>query len=182
MFTEKIASNLARLPLPMVTIVYLQKSERDKMGRNEHNSHPTSAWKGLRSHEDRGAQNTIQLRRNGSSRRIRCEWFSGKVRFNLSIDNQTHEFFFRIRIASEKPPKALQSDSEDSDDEELTPEQQAKKREFELKRKKHYNEFHALQVAKKLLEEEEDDEDEEESPSKGAKTQDESSSSSKYHK
>lgn len=34
--------------------------------------------------------------------------------------------------------------------------------EFELKRKKHYNEFHAIKLAKKLMEEEKNDDDDEE--------------------
>ncbi|KAF5284249.1 hypothetical protein FQR65_LT00249 [Abscondita terminalis] len=73
----------------------------------------------------------------------------------------------KIRLGTEKPPKAMRShlDDDDDDDEEedemLSPEERAKKKEFESKRKKHYNEFYAVKLARKLLEEEEEDDDEE---------------------
>lgn len=73
-----------------------------------------------------------------------------------------NQFFYpRIKLGAEKPPKFLQEDSDEGDDsdEELTPEQRAIKREFENKRKKHYNEFYAVKLARKLLEEEEDDDE-----------------------
>lgn len=38
----------------------------------------------------------------------------------------------------------------------------ALKREFEMKRKAHYNEYYAVKLARKLLEEEEEDDDEDE--------------------
>ncbi|KAF2882829.1 hypothetical protein ILUMI_23341 [Ignelater luminosus] len=84
----------------------------------------------------------------------------------------------KIRLGTEKPPKALRSRSEDEEeDEDLTPEARAKKKEFESKRKKHYNEFYAVKLARKLLEEEEDEDDEEDNKNSGS-----SSSSSKKDK
>ena len=56
----------------------------------------------------------------------------------------------RIMISSEP--------SDESDDETLTKEERLKKKEFEFKRKLHYNEFQAIKLARKLLEEEETEE------------------------
>lgn len=54
----------------------------------------------------------------------------------------------RIMISSEP--------SDESDDETLTKEERIKKKEFEFKRKLHYNEFAAVKLARKLLEEEDE--------------------------
>ncbi|GJQ75334.1 hypothetical protein Trydic_g23517 [Trypoxylus dichotomus] len=67
----------------------------------------------------------------------------------------------KIRLGADQLPKAMQVDESDEEVEELTPEEIEKRREFENKRKKHYNEFYAVKLARKLLEEEEEDDDEE---------------------
>jgi len=63
-------------------------------------------------------------------------------------------------------PKILErlehEDSEEEEDEEETPEQRQKRLEFESRRKAHYNEFHAVKLAKELLAQEEEDEEEDE--------------------
>ncbi|NXO63597.1 IPP2 inhibitor, partial [Phainopepla nitens] len=59
------------------------------------------------------------------------------------------------------------SEEEEEEDEELTPEEREKKKQFEMKRKMHYNEGRNIKLARQLIakelncEEEEDDEDEE---------------------
>lgn len=63
-----------------------------------------------------------------------------------------------------RPAKVLteQSEDDDGDDEDyetLSEEEKMKRKEFEIKRKMHYNEFQAVKLARKLLEE--DDEEEE---------------------
>ncbi|KRT86026.1 hypothetical protein AMK59_1179 [Oryctes borbonicus] len=68
----------------------------------------------------------------------------------------------KIRLGAEQLPKAMQVDESDEEAEELTPEEIEKRREFENKRKKHYNEFYAVKLARKLLEEEEEEDDDEE--------------------
>ncbi|NXQ78551.1 IPP2 inhibitor, partial [Quiscalus mexicanus] len=60
-----------------------------------------------------------------------------------------------------------ESSEEEDEDEELTPEEREKKKQFEMKRKMHYNEGRNIKLARQLIakelhgEEEEDDEDEE---------------------
>ncbi|KAK7070284.1 Protein phosphatase inhibitor activity protein [Halocaridina rubra] len=71
----------------------------------------------------------------------------------------------KIEIGGSELPKALielESEEEEEEDEDLSPEEKEKKKLFEMKRKKHYNEFYAVKLARKLMEndEEEDDEDE----------------------
>lgn len=56
----------------------------------------------------------------------------------------------------------------------------ALRKEFEMKRKAHYNEYYAVKLARKLLEEEEDEEDEEENGEGAASNAACCSSSSKY--
>lgn len=70
----------------------------------------------------------------------------------------------KIRIGTAQPPRVMQSNSDDDDDDDedemISPEERAKKKDFESKRKKHYNEFYAVKLARKLLEEEEDEDEE----------------------
>jgi protein phosphatase inhibitor 2 len=69
----------------------------------------------------------------------------------------------RIQAGASKPPKALASSEEDTD-EEAAPEDIARKKMFESKRKAHYNEFLvAKRAMKELAESDEEDDDDEES-------------------
>ncbi|KAF7286605.1 hypothetical protein GWI33_004644 [Rhynchophorus ferrugineus] len=85
--------------------------------------------------------------------------------YDVDMDNidglNANELAEKIRIAADKPPKVLETetDSSDEEEEEMTEEEKQRRREFELKRKKHYNEFYARQLAKKFIEEEDSDED-----------------------
>ncbi|XP_060533395.1 protein phosphatase inhibitor 2-like isoform X2 [Cylas formicarius] len=95
--------------------------------------------------------------------------------YDVDMDNidglDAKDLAEKIRIGADRPPKVLEpsfESSEDEEEEELTEEEKQRRREFELKRKKHYNEFHALQLAKKLLEEEEEDEDNEDTNENGS--------------
>lgn len=47
----------------------------------------------------------------------------------------------------------------ETEDQWMTEEERQKKREFEAKRKAHYNEYMAVKMARKLIEEEDDDDD-----------------------
>ncbi|NXE86372.1 IPP2 inhibitor, partial [Menura novaehollandiae] len=79
----------------------------------------------------------------------------------------------KLAAAAEgKGPKIIarreeSSEEEEEEDEELTPEEREKKKQFEMKRKMHYNEGRNIKLARQLIakelhgEEEEDDEDEE---------------------
>jgi len=69
------------------------------------------------------------------------------------------------RIASEghkgPRPRRISEPSGDAEDLSLlSPEEREKRRSFEAKRKKHYNEFHAVKMARALMDREEDDDDE----------------------
>ncbi|XP_050389965.1 protein phosphatase inhibitor 2 [Patella vulgata] len=56
-----------------------------------------------------------------------------------------------------------EEDDDDDEDEEETEEDQEERHKFELKRKLHYNEFQAVQLAKKLMAEEDDEDEEDDS-------------------
>ena len=62
----------------------------------------------------------------------------------------------KMRASGNEPPKALLGQDDSDDDDDLTPDEKAMKREFQNRRKKHYNEFYAVKLARKLLEEEDD--------------------------
>uniref|UniRef100_A0A8C4KJ63 Protein phosphatase 1 regulatory inhibitor subunit 2 n=2 Tax=Dromaius novaehollandiae TaxID=8790 RepID=A0A8C4KJ63_DRONO len=76
----------------------------------------------------------------------------------------------KLAAAAEgKGPKILakqeESSEEEEEDEELTPEEREKKKQFEMKRKMHYNEGRNIKLARQLIAKElhgEDDEDEDE--------------------
>lgn len=66
------------------------------------------------------------------------------------------------KLAGGSKPKIFEESSEEEEDRE-TPEEREKRKAFEAKRKGHYREWHAAQLARKqLLEHDEEDEDEEE--------------------
>ncbi|XP_074860489.1 protein phosphatase inhibitor 2 [Carettochelys insculpta] len=78
----------------------------------------------------------------------------------------------KLAVAAEgKGPKILaqeESSEEEDDDEELSPEEREKRKQFEMKRKMHYNEGRNIKLARQLIakelhgeEEDEDDEDQE---------------------
>ncbi|KAM4660019.1 protein phosphatase inhibitor 2 isoform 2-T2 [Amazona ochrocephala] len=77
----------------------------------------------------------------------------------------------KLAAAAEgKGPKIMakqeESSEEEEEDEELTPEEREKKKQFEMKRKMHYNEGRNIKLARQLIEKElqgeEDDDDEDE--------------------
>ncbi|KAL7639283.1 UNVERIFIED_CONTAM: hypothetical protein RMT77_009772 [Armadillidium vulgare] len=71
----------------------------------------------------------------------------------------------KIKLGGSEGPKALcdSPEEESSEEENESPEERAKRKAFEMKRKHHYNEFAAVKLARKLMErdEEEDEGDEE---------------------
>lgn len=71
-----------------------------------------------------------------------------------SMDN-TDELLERVSRKIKEPPVTL-----DYDETILAPGSSASSSSFELKRKRHYNEFQAVKLAKKLLEKEMEDDDE----------------------
>ncbi|XP_053207136.1 protein phosphatase inhibitor 2-like [Panonychus citri] len=60
----------------------------------------------------------------------------------------------RVMLTSES---SLEEEDNDKDWDELTEEEKKKRKEFDVKRKMHYNEYHAIKLARKLLEEEQDE-------------------------
>ncbi|XP_066946620.1 protein phosphatase inhibitor 2-like isoform X2 [Macrobrachium rosenbergii] len=70
----------------------------------------------------------------------------------------------KIQLGGSELPKALIEVEQEleSEDEDISPEEREKRKIFEMKRKKHYNEFYAVKLARKLMQnDEEEDEDEE---------------------
>ncbi|XP_058793415.1 protein phosphatase inhibitor 2-like [Phymastichus coffea] len=65
------------------------------------------------------------------------------------------------KLAKNTKPKIFEESSEEEEDEE-TPEEKEKRKAFEAKRKCHYREWEAVQLARKKLLEEDEDEDEDE--------------------
>lgn len=65
------------------------------------------------------------------------------------------------KLAGGTKPKIFEESSEEEDEKE-TPEEREKRKAFEAKRKGHYREWHAVQLARKQLLEQDEDEDEDE--------------------
>ncbi|XP_043221109.1 protein phosphatase inhibitor 2-like [Amphibalanus amphitrite] len=61
----------------------------------------------------------------------------------------------KIRLGAEQPLKAMEQVDED-DEENMTAEQLEAHRQFEAKRKSHYNEFYAVKLARQLMEKDEE--------------------------
>ncbi|XP_026732304.1 protein phosphatase inhibitor 2-like [Trichoplusia ni] len=71
----------------------------------------------------------------------------------------------KLAASMNKPPKCVEACESDEDMDE--PEEVRRKRiEFEKKRKMHYNEFQALQLARQLMAQEDDDDDDQGGPGK----------------
>ncbi|XP_071450122.1 protein phosphatase inhibitor 2-like [Hetaerina americana] len=70
----------------------------------------------------------------------------------------------RIQRGANMPPKIMMQEEideeEEEEEEELDEEERAKRILFDIKRKAHYNEFHAIKLARKLMERDESEEDE----------------------
>lgn len=83
------------------------------------------------------------------------------------MQNRTCDLLEKVSKRIEEPPVTLE-DLEGLSDEDETADVSStsgNKNDFEMKRKRHYNEFHAVKLAKKLMEkeiDEDDDEDEDE--------------------
>lgn len=74
----------------------------------------------------------------------------------VCLDMDASELSARVAEKRHSKPDLSGSDL-DAEDEFLTEEQKERRRQFELKRKKHYNEFQATRLAKQLLDQEDDD-------------------------
>ncbi|KAB7497159.1 Protein phosphatase inhibitor 2 [Armadillidium nasatum] len=68
----------------------------------------------------------------------------------------------KIKLGESEGPKALcDSPEESSEEENESPEERAKRKAFEMKRKHHYNEFAAVKLARKLMEQDEEEDGDE---------------------
>lgn len=111
-----------------------------------------------------------------------------KTPYNFEGLQNEHEFdqldagAIAAKLAGSSKPKIFEESQEDEEEEEdeETPEQREKRRAFEAKRKGHYREWHAVQLARKqLLEQDEEDEEdaEDEEDEDGEDKNDEENSS-----
>ncbi|XP_063598167.1 protein phosphatase inhibitor 2-like [Penaeus indicus] len=67
----------------------------------------------------------------------------------------------KIQLGGSELPKALiEPEPEEESEEEISPEEREKRKLFEMKRKKHYNEFYAVKLARKLMQNDDDDDEE----------------------
>ncbi|KAG6454357.1 protein phosphatase inhibitor 2 [Manduca sexta] len=93
--------------------------------------------------------------------------FSEAVDGDLEPNDELDANLLAAKLAASmnKPPKCVDVESDEEMEE---PEEVRRRRiEFEKKRKMHYNEFQALQLARQLMAQEEDDDDDDEKREKG---------------
>ncbi|KAK8739608.1 hypothetical protein OTU49_003424 [Cherax quadricarinatus] len=76
----------------------------------------------------------------------------------------------KIQLGGNELPKALivPEVEEESEDEDISPEEREKRKIFEMKRKQHYNEFYAVKLARKLMQNDDEDDEEEDEELKDA--------------